>query len=53
MICHGCARWSARSCCAGQDRPGILPDLPDRRVIRADCTLTREQVGAYGRWSQT
>ncbi len=27
--------------------PGILPDLPDRQVIRADCTLTREQVGAY------
>jgi non-specific serine/threonine protein kinase len=27
--------------------PGILPDLPDREVIRADCTLTREQVGAY------
>ncbi len=27
--------------------PGILPDLPDRQVIRADCTLTHEQVGAY------
>jgi non-specific serine/threonine protein kinase len=27
--------------------PGILPDLPDRQVIRADCTLSREQVGAY------
>ncbi len=27
--------------------PGVLPDLPDREVIRADCTLTREQVGAY------
>ena len=27
--------------------PGILPDLPDRQVIRDDCTLTREQVGAY------
>ena len=27
--------------------PGILPDLPDREVIRDDCTLTREQVGAY------
>lgn len=27
--------------------PGILPDLPDRQVIRVDCTLTREQVGAY------
>ncbi|HYN55619.1 MAG TPA: DEAD/DEAH box helicase [Motilibacterales bacterium] len=27
--------------------PGILPDLPDRQVIRADCTLTREQLGAY------
>ena len=27
--------------------PGILPDLPDRQVIRDDCTMTREQVGAY------
>ncbi|MGM0386115.1 MAG: DEAD/DEAH box helicase [Actinomycetota bacterium] len=27
--------------------PGVLPDLPDRQVIREDCTLTREQVGAY------
>jgi SNF2 family DNA or RNA helicase len=27
--------------------PGILPDLPDREVIRDDCLLTREQVGAY------
>jgi superfamily II DNA or RNA helicase len=27
--------------------PGILPDLPDRQVIRADCTLTHEQIGAY------
>ncbi|MCU0298355.1 MAG: DEAD/DEAH box helicase [Candidatus Nanopelagicales bacterium] len=27
--------------------PGVLPDLPDRQVIRDDCTLTREQVGAY------
>jgi non-specific serine/threonine protein kinase len=27
--------------------PGVLPDLPDRQVIRADCTLTHEQVGAY------
>ena len=27
--------------------PGILPDLPDREVIRDDCILTREQVGAY------
>jgi SNF2 family DNA or RNA helicase len=27
--------------------PGILPDLPDREVIRQDANLTREQVGAY------
>lgn len=27
--------------------PGILDDLPDREVIRDDCTLTREQAGAY------
>lgn len=27
--------------------PGILPDLPDREIIRADATMTREQVGAY------
>ncbi|MGV1004905.1 MAG: DEAD/DEAH box helicase [Candidatus Nanopelagicales bacterium] len=27
--------------------PGILPELPDRTVIRDDCTFTREQVGAY------
>ena len=27
--------------------PGIAPDLPDRQVIRVDCELTKEQVGAY------
>lgn len=27
--------------------PGVLDDLPDREVIRDDCTLTREQAGAY------
>jgi non-specific serine/threonine protein kinase len=27
--------------------PGILPDLPDREVIRDDCTMSREQIGAY------
>ena len=48
MICHGCARWSAVPAAPGQDRPGILPDLPDRQVIRADCWHDpHEQVGAY------
>lgn len=27
--------------------PGILPDLPDREVVRDDCTMTREQIGTY------
>lgn len=27
--------------------PGVAPDLPPRTVIREDCALTREQVGAY------
>jgi non-specific serine/threonine protein kinase len=27
--------------------PGIAPELPDRQVIRVDCELTKEQVGAY------
>lgn len=27
--------------------PDVLPDLPDRVVVRDDCGLTREQVGAY------
>ena len=27
--------------------PAILPDLPERVVVRDDCALTKEQVGAY------
>lgn len=27
--------------------PAIAPDLPDRTVVRDDCALTKEQVGAY------
>lgn len=27
--------------------PAIAPDLPDRTIVRDDCALTKEQVGAY------
>lgn len=27
--------------------PWIAPDLPDRTIVRDDCALTKEQVGAY------
>ncbi|MDQ1247290.1 MAG: hypothetical protein QG597_1660, partial [Actinomycetota bacterium] len=27
--------------------PAIAPDLPERTIVRDDCALTKEQVGAY------
>jgi SNF2 family DNA or RNA helicase len=27
--------------------PGVAPELPDRTLLREDCALTREQLGAY------